>query len=656
SREPEPLIRLRPDAPPELERVVHGLLAKRPEDRCPTADSLAADLRRLLGGSTGAGSAPKILYPAPRNLFRAYWRRWGAVALALLGVTGVALLADWLRSPSFQGASPPQATFLQLTSWEGRETFPSLSPDGNYFLYTRLDGGDQDIFLQRVGGGNPINLTTDSPVGDSQAAYSPDGQWIAFRSERDGGGLFVMGATGESVRRITDFGFQPSWSPDSRELAFSTEAVTDPAVQTTHRQVWRVEVATGRRRMVSAGDAAQPSWSPGGHRIAVLGIERDRAKLWTLPAGGGILTSVLDEDEKAISWSPVWSPDGRHLYFLSNRGGSINLWRLPIDEKSGQALGQAEPVTTPAPSVGAISLSRDGRRILYVTRETRSIVESVGFDPAAGKTEGSPRTLLRTMRKISSVEASPGGDWLVMDGEAPAGEDLFVMRPDGSGFRQLTDDPHHDRFPDWSADGRSVVFFTDRSGRFEIWTVQPDGGGLRAMIAGPKAHPFNPHPSPDGRWLACNVGFEGAALFDLRQPFKPPVRLPIRGKERHILIASSWSADGAELAGQFGLRKVLRDMGSNGSMAIYSRGSESLDVLPVAGEWPRFVGDGRILLFYRNGAIHAFERRTRRSWQVAGPPEGSVFNHVSAARDGRTLYTVRTLSEGDVWLMDQREP
>jgi len=63
--------------------------------------------------------------------------------------------------------------------------------------------------LQRVGGKNPINLTKDSAVDDTQPAFSPDGERIAFRSDRDGGGIFVMGATGESVKRLTGFGYTP---------------------------------------------------------------------------------------------------------------------------------------------------------------------------------------------------------------------------------------------------------------------------------------------------------------------------------------------------------------------------------------------------------------------------------------------------------------
>ena len=64
----------------------------------------------------------------------------------------------------------------------------------------------------------PFNLTKDSPADDTQPAFSPDGERIAFRSEREGGGIFLMGATGESVIRVSDLGYSPSWSPDGGQI------------------------------------------------------------------------------------------------------------------------------------------------------------------------------------------------------------------------------------------------------------------------------------------------------------------------------------------------------------------------------------------------------------------------------------------------------
>ena len=77
-----------------------------------------------------------------------------------------------------------------------------------------------------------------------QAAFSPDGQQIAFRSEREGGGLFVMGATGESAHRITSFGYSPSWSPDGRKIAFATEGVGNPLERRQTSQLWVMDLET----------------------------------------------------------------------------------------------------------------------------------------------------------------------------------------------------------------------------------------------------------------------------------------------------------------------------------------------------------------------------------------------------------------------------
>ena len=118
-----------------------------------------------------------------------------------------------------------QASFTQLTFQAGDLSYPSVSPEGQSFVFARDSDGDLDIHLQRVGGTNPINLTADSKADDSEPAFSPDGSQIAFRSARDGGGIFLMGATGESVKRLTDAGYNPAWSPDGTEIVYSTESI-----------------------------------------------------------------------------------------------------------------------------------------------------------------------------------------------------------------------------------------------------------------------------------------------------------------------------------------------------------------------------------------------------------------------------------------------
>ena len=91
--------------------------------------------------------------------------------------------------------------FAPLTTQPGVEDSPGLSPDGMWVVYAGETEGDRDIFLQGVGGRPPINLTADSGAEDAQPAFSPDRTQIAFCSRREEGGIFVMGATGESARR-----------------------------------------------------------------------------------------------------------------------------------------------------------------------------------------------------------------------------------------------------------------------------------------------------------------------------------------------------------------------------------------------------------------------------------------------------------------------
>jgi TolB protein len=102
-------------------------------------------------------------------------------------------------------------------------------------VFVSYASGNPDIYLQRVGGRNPINLTADSPAADTAPSFSPDGERIAFSSERDAGGIFVMGSTGESVNRLTDFGYDPSWSPDGKEIVFSAGTVRTPGAESRPR-------------------------------------------------------------------------------------------------------------------------------------------------------------------------------------------------------------------------------------------------------------------------------------------------------------------------------------------------------------------------------------------------------------------------------------
>ena len=635
---PPPLAQLRPEVPAELEQIVDRMLAKDPEQRYGDAAEALADLRSALGLPT-TGSLSPAAPSRPRR-----WLAWAALGIVLLA--GAGLLAWWRA----RAASDLQSgQIARLTDLQGRETSPSLSPDGTFFVYSKAVDGNADLFLQRVAEGEPINLTPGSPADDHQPAFSPDGQKIAFRSEREGGGIFLMGATGESVRRLTELGFNPSWSPDGQEIAVATEGAFDPRMRSSLSQIVLVDVATGAKRQLAVEDGVQPSWSPQGLRIAYWGFAQpgNRRAIWTVPVDGGAPVTVVDD--AFYNWSPAWSHDGRFLYFASNRGGSMNLWRVAIDEASGRVSGLPQPVTTSSEWSALPSLSRDGSRLVYATDSSRSFVEMVPLDPATAQVAGPPALVYQGARAILSCDVSPDGDWLTLWASSPA-EDLLLIRTDGGGLRQLTNDVARDRTPYWSPDGSRILFASNRSGKSEAWTIRPDGSGLTQITRLPDQPVAYPFWSPDGRQIGFYYFTHGTALLDLRPQARPHVLPPV--DDGHIFSASAWSRDGAFLAGGM----VTRQGEALPGVILWSLADNTHRRLSQAGYDVVFLRQEPRLLFTDTGTIRLVDPASGEVRTVLAPPPHSSFLWVGVGPGDRSLCTVRATDEGDVWSLSLAAP
>ena len=641
--DPEPLARLRPDVPAELDRVLSRMLAKDLEHRPADAEEALADLRCALGlPATGSDSVSPATPRRPQR--RLAWAAVGAVALVVCIAAG---LVVWRRGGVAPTSLPDQ--IVQLTDFQGSEMFPSLSPDGTFFVYTKVIDGTADLFLQRVAGGRPINLTADSPANNYQPAFSPDGQQIAFRSGRDGGGIFLMGATGESVRRLTDFGFNPAWSPDGREIIVATEGAYDPRSRYSLSQIFRIDIATGAKQSLAVQDGVQPTWSPHGLRIAYWGVAQpgNRRVIWTIPADGGSPVTVVDDS--FYNWSPAWSPDGRFLYFASNRGGSMNLWRIAVDERSGRVLSTPQPITTSSEWSALPSLSRDGRRLIYAVESSRSFVELVPFDPEAGQVAGPPSLVYQGARGILSCDVSPDGAWLVLWASSPA-EDLLLIRPDGSDLRQLTNDPQRDRTPYWSPDGSRILFSSNRSGKYEIWTIRPDGSGLTQVTHVPDQAVFLPFWAPDGRRIGF-TGSRGSILLDLLPPYSQRFVLP--SVESGLSFeGTAWSKDGRFLAGA-----MKRPDGSTrpGGIVLWSLVDNSIRRLTQEGYEPLFFRGGTRILFRELDAIRLVDMASGEIRTVLPPSPDSPFLRAGFGPEDRSLCTVRATDEGDIWSLSLGE-
>jgi Tol biopolymer transport system component/tRNA A-37 threonylcarbamoyl transferase component Bud32 len=646
-QEPKPLEELTRDVPYDLLRLVTQCLRKDPGRRFQHMEDVKTLLEQLLEES-GSGPARTRTLPAPMSIPAfAKWTAAGLVPLAMLA---------WYLVSQLKHEAPVRATFTQLTSQPGEELYPSLSPDGKSFAYQSRVSGNWDIYLQRVGGKNPINLTKDSPADDTQPAFSPDGEQIAFRSERDGGGIFVMGATGESAKRVTDFGYNPAWSPDGRYLVCSTAGFARPEVRlgTQESQLYIVPAGgssgSSDRRLVTAGikDAVQPQWSPGGRRIAFWSIRGGNRDVWTVPADGG--TPVQVTREPAIDWHPVWSPDGQYLYFLSDRQGSMNLWRVPIDENSGRVLRPAEQLTTPSAYTFQFSLSHDGH-LAYVNRVETGNIYEVDFDPVRETVAGPPIPVTRGSWRAANPDISPDGQWVAFKTYGRH-EDLFVSRVDGSNQRQLTDDEWNDRVPRWSPDGKRLAFYSNRSGPYQIWTIAPDGSGLQQLTRLPElgsGGAANPVWSPDGRRLVFGIP-DRPRIMDIGKPWdeRSLEALPALESANEWFVASSWSPDGHRLAGW-----RTSDAG-NGGISIYAFDSGQYQHFNSTAAYPRWLSDSRRLIFSTTGgpAISVLDSRSGKVHQILSVAPSGVYG-VAPSPDDRRIYFGLNTVESDVWLMSR---
>jgi Tol biopolymer transport system component/serine/threonine protein kinase len=639
--DPAPVDRSNPSIPPALSRIVQRCLAKDPSRRYQSALDMRNDLlevKQALESGNAVGATPAR---SPRVT-------WVFAAIGALAAVALATFVWYRRDngPDVDDRMLSDATFAQLTHAEGAELFPSLAPDGKNIVYVSARAGNLDIYSQRVGGENAVNLTASSIADESQPAYSPDGEHIAFRSERDGGGLFVMGATGEAVRRLTAEGYHPAWSPDGRQIVYVTQSVTDPAMRFTTSQMWVVDVANGQRRMLSEGDAAQPSWSPHGSRIAYWARSSGASPgdIYTMPAGGGPAVPVVTDT--SIDWNPVWSADGNHLFFASDRGGNTNLWRVRIDEATGAVVGRPTPVTTGGGAASQhITVSRDGKRLAYISRIDATNVQRVAFDPVKGAVSGAPEWITRGSRAVAQPDSSPDGRLLSFNSLGRQ-EDIYVSSSDGSEPQQLTNDPFEDRAPRWAPQGDRIAFYSNRTGKYEIWTINRDGSGQQQLTHSPGAH--YPVWSPDGRQMAYSTHSpNGAFIFDTTKPWpsQQPRALPAIPDKTQTFEIWSWSPDGRQLAGQ----KHLADL-SHAGIAVHELGSSQIRWLTDEGEWPVWMRDSRHLLFSHRGTLNLIDSVSGARRPIMSLPQNNL-GSVGLSPDNRTIYFAARATEADVWLM-----
>ena len=648
--QPEPLTSVKPGLPRHLGRIVNHALQKDPERRFQSAKDLRNELEALRDEmSSGALDVELVAETVQRAEKTGGSPQVAGAAVALLVGLGAGYFV-------WGSAAQPQADneiwiTQQLTHLPGTEAQPAISPDGQTVVYAGDAEGSFDIYTRRVSGVNAFNLTANSPGDDLQPAFSADGERIVFRSERDGGGIFIMGATGEQVRKVAAEGFNPGFSPDGSQVVASSYSLLDPR-NVGPGDLFVVDIDSGERRELLSGSYAfRPQWSPGGGRIAYFGSDDGQRDIWTIAASGG--ESLRVTDAPSLDWNPVWSADGSYLYFASDRaGGTSAIWRVAIDENTGEVRGDPKQVSTSESMQGSLSLSRAADTLAYVSRREIVNVRRVAFDPNTGALAGEPELVTQGSRIIWFLGLSPDGQRLAFTTAAPQ-EDLHTMSIDGSEQNQITNDTFRIRKPRWSPDGETLLFYTNRDGTYEIWTMSPTGGAPRKLAGTGAATLMDPAGAPDGRRFSFFSIGSGTSIMDVDpQSGVAPLMLPSAGSagEPNVFRGSSWSPDGTRIAGYTSAGGSPRQV-----LTVYSLDTETYEFFEIDDERaasPVWLADSRYLVVIGgDDRLVLVDTESGDVTELLSVAPDVLAVDIAVSQDSRWIYFIRREVEADLYLL-----
>jgi dipeptidyl aminopeptidase/acylaminoacyl peptidase len=418
---------------------------------------------------------------------------------------------------------------------------PQLSPDGRHVAYVvsvphrEKDESASRIWVVSVEDGSTRQYT--NGLADSSPRWAPDGGSIAFVSKRGDDELpqlWVLPFGGGEPRRVTEFDgavSEPAWAPDGRSLAFAglvdetpgddrEAAKSAPQVidrgpykmdglgrlGALRKHVFVVPADGGDPNQLTTGEtfAASPAWSPGGDRIAFVGIEPGFdldpvASVWTVPAGGGEQFRVTEDGR--FHQAVAWAPDGSSLVTVGADlpvGGHAKLFTVPADGGSPWELAPSFDRNVMAGDVGypgaMPAFTPGGGRLLFCGRD-RGCTHLYELDAHGGE----PRKVVGGEDRVVAG-MTVGADRLAMVVATPAttGE-IHVAGLDGSGDRRLTSH-FAEALPD-------VELLTPEARTF----AAPDGTELHGWVlrggtGAPAPLLLDIHGGPHNAW---NPAFDG---------------------------------------------------------------------------------------------------------------------------------------------------
>jgi Tol biopolymer transport system component/predicted Ser/Thr protein kinase len=655
---PVSAVRLNPDLPAELERVIDKALEKDRDLRYQGASEMRADLLRLLRESeSGRPAAVPVATPAtlPPPVGPSAPLGWSAGRFRRAGwvLVGMALVAMVTLRPM---APPPKvAGLVQLTN-DGRMKVaaflglpaPMVTDGSRIYFLERLGSPNPDLEQVSIEGGEPAPVPIPFPacgLVDSSPVHPellllvyPDAPEVSLVP----GPLWVVPLPAGQPRRIGSLtGLDAAWSPDGSEIVVARD-----------RELYRVSADGGNLRRIAGvgGLPLWPRWSPDSRtiRFTLYDYKLNTSSLWEVSSDGRQLHQLLAGwNTPPAECCGSWTPDGEFFVFQATRDGTPNLWAIrekaPFWRKTSR-----DPVRLTFGQFGAQSplLSRDGKKLLFIGSLPRG--EVLRLDP----------------QNHQSVPFLPGlsteGLAFSRDGQSLAfiaypENTLWRAASDGADRRQLTFPPMVCGLPRWSPDGKTIAFSGQMPGQpWKAYLIAAKGGSPEELIPG-ASETLDATWSPDGNALAFvtdsysgrDAKAEALHIVDLRTHRVADV------PGSAGLLSPRWSPDG---------RYILAMTGDFEKLLLYNRATGKWeDLIAASSAFPDWSKDGKYVYFSDPGRddvpfyrVRVSDRKLERLVKLAdfGKLALGRFGVWTGLGPDDSLLTIRDISVQEVYALD----
>ncbi|HEX4066282.1 MAG TPA: winged helix-turn-helix domain-containing protein [Acidobacteriaceae bacterium] len=505
--------------------------------------------------AAATGDGPASASSEPHAAFVPVATAQKAKHSALWVVTIVAaaalLLAGGFAIGLHQRPAYPTPPLITQVTFSGRvspgdplfESFPGTATDGSRIYFPQIENGRSVLAQALIADGETSTLSLpDELAAPSLGDISPDGSRLLLRNHLATApeqSLWIVSTIGGTARRIPGIlAHDATWMLDGQHILYATG---------DELYVARDNGSESRKFATVPGRAFWLRWSPDGRRLrfTLLNSETHTSTLWEIAGNGSGAHMLLGDwtSDAPAECCGSWTDDGRYYVFQSARGGTSNIWAIPEHAGLLGGPGKPIPITNGPLDYQAPILERGGRRTFFIGLTSQS--ELLSYD-SAGRIFVPYTSGLSNARR---VEFSRDGAWVAWIRQDDGS--LWRSRRDGASRLQLTGRPMQAFMMHWSPNGQHLVMMGRQPGKpWKIYTMDADGGHLEEVLDEQRSE-ADPDWSPDGKMLVFgrlpDLMAEAAqpkAIYTVDLATKAMTKLP--GSDG--LFSPRWSADGKYIA------------------------------------------------------------------------------------------------------------